>query len=79
MQRERHAERCDDEEGHPPTKQAAKRASEQRRKARRSRSGNHGQRQSPCERLAVEQVTCDGARQDRGGASPKRLNDAAED
>src|SRR6266566_3764651 len=36
-------------------------------------------RRRPRERLAFEQVTCDGARQDRGSASPKRLDDAAED
>src|SRR6266496_4748362 len=79
MQREHRAERRNDEEGDPPTEQAVKRTSEQRRKARRSRHRNHGQRQSPRELLAVEQVTCDGARQDRGSASPKRLDDSAED
>ena len=78
MQREHHAKCRNDEEGDPPAEQAVKRTSEQRRKARRSRPGDHGQRQSPRERLAVEQVTCDGARQDRGGASPERLDDAAE-
>ena len=79
MQREHHAECRHDKEGDPPAEQAVKRTSEQRRKARRSRPGNHGQRQSPREGLAVEQVTCDGARQDRGGASPERLDDTAED
>src|SRR5687767_6784045 len=78
MQREHHPKRRNDEEGDPPAEQAVKHTSEQRRKARCSRPGDHGQRQSPRQRLAVEQVTCDGARQDRGGASPERLDDAAE-
>ena len=78
VQREHHAECRNDKEGDPPAEQAVKDTAEQRRKARRSRPGDHGQRQSPAERLAVEQVTCDGARQDRGRASPERLNDPAE-
>jgi hypothetical protein len=79
MQRERHAERRDDEESDPPAKQAVKRASEQRRKTRRSRHCDHGQCESPRERRAIEQVTGYRTRQDRGGASPKRLDDAVED
>ncbi len=79
MQREHHAKSRNDEEGDPPTEQAVKRTSEQRRKARRSRHCDHRQCQSSRECLAVEQVTCDGARQDRGGASSERLNDTAED
>ncbi len=79
MQREHHAECRNDKEGDPPAEQAGKDTAEQRRKARRSRPGNHGQRQSPAERLAVEEVTCDGARQDRGRASPQRLDDTAQD
>src|SRR5205823_13778253 len=46
MQREHRAERRNDEEGDPPTEQAVKRTSEQRRKARRSRHRNHGQRRA---------------------------------
>jgi hypothetical protein len=34
MQRQRHAERCDDQERDPPTKLALKRTSEQRQKVK---------------------------------------------
>jgi hypothetical protein len=70
VQSEYHPKCHNDKEDHPPAEQAGKDTAEQRRKARRSRPRNHGQRQSPAERLAVKEVTRDGARQDRSSASP---------
>jgi hypothetical protein len=75
---ERHAECRNDHEGDPPAGQAGKDTAEQRRKAGSRRPRNHGQRQSPPERLAVKEITRDGTRQDRGRASSQRLNDPAQ-
>nr|WP_244427915.1 hypothetical protein [Sinorhizobium fredii] len=61
MQSQRRAEARNDKKGDPPAEQAGKDAAEQRRKSWCRRSGNHGERQSPAKRLAVEQVTRDGA------------------
>jgi hypothetical protein len=76
---ERHAEQRHDDEGDPPAEKAGEDAAEQGREPRRSRPDDHGQRQRPPERLAVEEVARDGPRQDGSRAGPQRLNDPAED
>jgi hypothetical protein len=79
VQRKPHAKRRDDEERDPPSEQAIEGASDKRRKSRCRCPCDHGQCQCPCERPSFEQVTGDGARQDRGGTRPERLDDTAED
>jgi hypothetical protein len=68
----------DQDELGAPAERVVERAAEQRREAGRRRHRDHDQRHRACQCAAGKHVAGDRARQHRGGASARRLDDAAD-